>query len=510
MHGGIAMSSGVDAGGGIAAAVILPAAVAYGAGWLAWQGGKLLLEVNRAADRQIAEKKQQLEAEARHRKMIAISAHSQLVEMCSRIINELETTSSTTSIASFAEIERLRYELDSICNEVLPDDTSQIENMTTIGYLKLDKIVQQKKQLATITVSDSEKGLYRGLSVADLLDDIRLVVETMKVQATKGQNVSAPNPDVLERMKLNDQFSHVTAKIMSALENVKRLSSTYGLNQSGRAWFQSCFNGIDDQIILLCQPTTSNEELKKGIVRLQEALKQYEIMAPSIEKDLEKIDALYKIYADASKALGETILDIKSFKNASELEKKLNYLQERAKRAQECAEIYKKLGAAAYICYAWDQELKAMGYEVHSRKTIIQMASSEPKRGQIGVHKLPFYNWNNSDLTQLYSISSQCSLQLIVHDDGTVSMQTIAETNSSEVIHEQHIHCEQLASLHDRLRKNWFLLYDYEETKSPDSVETVAHWRNTKISSWKKSEDVLISEQRTQSNNAEANRYLDK
>jgi len=56
MHGGIAMSSGVDAGGGIAAAVILPAAVAYGAGWLAWQGGKLLLEVNRAADRQIAEK----------------------------------------------------------------------------------------------------------------------------------------------------------------------------------------------------------------------------------------------------------------------------------------------------------------------------------------------------------------------------------------------------------------------------------------------------------------------
>ena len=55
------MSSEVDSGGIIAAAVMLPVGVAFGAGWLAWQGGKLLIEANRAADRQIAEKKRQLE-----------------------------------------------------------------------------------------------------------------------------------------------------------------------------------------------------------------------------------------------------------------------------------------------------------------------------------------------------------------------------------------------------------------------------------------------------------------
>lgn len=51
------MSSEVDSGGIVAAAVMLPVGIAFGAGWLAWQGGKLLFEANRAVDRQIAEKK---------------------------------------------------------------------------------------------------------------------------------------------------------------------------------------------------------------------------------------------------------------------------------------------------------------------------------------------------------------------------------------------------------------------------------------------------------------------
>lgn len=54
------MSSGVEADGIVAAAVILPVAAAYGAGWLAWRGGKLLIEANRAVDRQIAEKNDNL------------------------------------------------------------------------------------------------------------------------------------------------------------------------------------------------------------------------------------------------------------------------------------------------------------------------------------------------------------------------------------------------------------------------------------------------------------------
>lgn len=502
------MSSGVEADGIVAAAVILPVAAAYGAGWLAWQGGKLLIEANRAVDRQIAEKKRQLEEAARHRRMAAISAHSQLVDMCSQILSQLETGSDTGSIADFAEIEQLKYDLASICKETLPNDTAQIESLTSLGYLKLDKVVRQQSQIATMTMSASATGLYRGLSVADLMDDIRLVVETMSVHATNGQNVAAANPDVLERAKLNEEFSHITAEIMVALETVQSLSSTYGLTASGSAWFHSCFNGIDTQIDVLCRPTTSNQELKKGIRRLRDALEQYETMAPSIENDLKRMGALYKVYVDASRALGEVVVDIKAFKSASELEKKLRYLQERAKKAQECAEIYKKLGPAAYMCYAWDQELRAMGYEVHSRKKIAEMARSKPVRAKVGEDKLPFYEWDNADLTQLYSVSSQCALQVIVHDDGSVSMQTIAEEESENVVHVQRSHCSQLSALHENLRKNWFILYDYEETESPEEIKTVAQWRTSEENAWKTPGETVITDQRAKSKEADKTKRM--
>ena len=493
------MSSGVEADGIVAAAVILPVAAAYGAGWLAWQGGKLLVEANRAVDRQIAEKKRQLEEAARHRKMAAISAHSQLVDMCSQILSQIETGSDTGSNASFAEMEQLKYDLTSICRETLPDDTAQIESLTSLGYLKLDKVVRQQSQIAAMSMSESETGLYRGLSVADLMDDIRLVVETMSVHAKNGQNIIAANPDVLERTKLNEEFSQVTAEIMEALETIQTLSSTYCLTTSGNAWFQSCFNGIDMQIEVLCRPTTSNKELKKGIRRLRDALDQYEIMAPSIENDLKRMGALYKVYVDASRALGEVVVDIKAFKNASELEKKLLYLQKRAEQAQECAEIYKKLGPAAYMCYAWDQELRAMGYEVHTRKKITEMARNKPVRAKVGEDKLPFYEWNNADLTQLYSVSSQCALQVIVHDDGSVSMQTIAEEESEDVVHVQRNHCSQLSALHEKLRKNWFIFYDYEETESPEEIKTVAQWRTSEENAWGTPGRTIITDQRAKS-----------
>lgn len=502
------MSSGVEADGIVAAAVILPVAAAYGAGWLAWQGGKLLIEANRAVDRQIAEKKRQLEEAARHRRMAAISAHDQLVDMCSQILSQLETGSDTGTIASFSEIEQLKYELASICKEILPDDIVQIESMTSLGYLKLDKVVRKQSQIASMTMAETAAGLYRGLSVADLMDDIRLAIETMSIHATTGKNVTAANPDVLERMRLNEEFSCITAEIMKALETVDTLSSTYGLSTSSSAWFHSCFNGIDAQIEILCRPTTSNKELKKGIRRLRDALDQYETMAPSIEKDLKHMTALYKIYVDASKALGEAVADIKAFKSAAELEQKLRYLEGRAQKAQECAEIYKKLGPGAYMCYAWDQELRAMGYEVHTRRKITEMASGKPVHAKVGDSKLPFYEWNDADLTQLYSISSQCALQVIVHDDGSVSMQTIAEDKDESVIHTQQSHCSQLKALHERLRRNWFILYDYEETATPEEIKTVAQWRTSEDNAWRRSDSTIVTDRRTKGKEADKTKRM--
>lgn len=497
------MSSEVDGIGVIAAPVVLPAAVAFGAGWLAWQAGKLLVEANRAADRQIAEKKRQLEEAAHHRKMAALAAHRQLVDMCSQIFSQLESGSSVGSIVGFAEIEQLKYDLKKISEEPIPNDAAQIESLTSLGYLKLDKIVRQQKQIASLELSDSEAGLYRGLSVADLMDDLRIAIAAMDIKATIGKDVKAADPVVLERAKLNRAFEDITKQIMSALEYVDKLTSTYGLTEAAKAWFRSCFNGIDVLIETLCRPTTSNKELKKGIRRLKETVERYEMMAPSIEQEITKMISLYEVYADAAKTLGEKVAPFRSFKTSAEIEKELKFLQKRAEKAQECAAIYQKLGPAAYMCYAWDQELQAMGYGVHTRKKIIEMASKKPQHAKLGDDKLPFYQWDEDELTQIYSITSECSLQVIVHEDGAVSMQTIADADNGGTIAAQHSHCSQLKELHERLRKNWFILYNFEETKSPDSVTTVAEWKTSTDYGWRDTEHEIITDQRTKAKSAE-------
>ena len=494
------MSSGVESGGIVAAAVMVPVGLAVGAvlgaGWLAWQSGNLLIEANRAADRQIAEKKRQLEETAIHRKRSALAAHSQLVDMCTQLLSQIDGNSATSSIIDFAELEQLRAELNEICFEHIPDDVMQIESLNSLGFLKLEKMLAKQQYLSNLKIEEHSFGLYRGLSLADLMLDMKVAISAMKIQATSGKNVGAADPIVLERVKLNEKLSNVTARTMAALEYIAELSSSYGLSASNNAWFHSCFNGVDEQIRILYMPSTSNTELKKGIKRLEGVLEQYDTLIPTIESDQKKFFALYQVYVDASKALGEPIASAKSFKSLNALEDSLLLLEKRSEKAQECAEIYQKLGPTAYICYAWDQELRALGYSVHTRKDIVEMARHKPQHARLGENRLPFYQWNNDDLTQLYSMALSCSLQVIVHDDGSVTMQAISDADDSEAKAVQAGHCSLLGKLHENLRKNWFVMYDYQETSSPDAITSVAEWFGSEDSAWKPESVDLITEQR--------------
>lgn len=490
------MSSEVDSGGTIAAAVMLPVGVAFGAGWLAWQSGKLLFEANRAANRQIAEKKRQIEDAAIHRKRAALAAHNQLMDMCTQVLSQIDENSATAGVIDFADLEHLRAELHSICNEHIPDDVMQIESLNSLGFLKLEKMVAKQQYLSSLQLEGNSRSLYRGFSLADLMLDIRIAISAMSIQATTGKDIRAADPIVLERVKLNERFANVTSRIISALEYVAELSTTYGLSASSNAWFHSCFNGVDEQIGILYMPSISNDELKKGIKRLENLLEQYDMLISNIESDRKKFVALYEVYTNAAKALGEPIANAKSFKSLKALEETLLFLKKRSEKAQECAEIYQKLGSVAYICYAWDQELRSLGYSVHARKDIAEMAKYKPQHAQLGENKLPFYNWNDDDLTQLYSMAEKCSLQVIVHDDGSVTMQTFSDTDDSTAKAVQSNHCSRLDQLHENLKKNWFIMYDYQEKVSPDKLTSSAEWFCSADSAWKPDRSKIITEQR--------------
>lgn len=482
------MSSMVESDGAIAAAVMLPIAAVYGAGWLAFQIGKSLLEANRAIDRQIAEKKRQIDQAAMHRKRSALAAHDQLVDMCTQVLSQIDSTG--VRAIDFAELEQVKSELQGICNARVPEDVMQIESLTSLGFLKLDEMVAKQKHLASLQLEEKNHCLYRGLALADLMQDVNVAVSAMGIRATEGKDVRAADPVVLERAKLNEKLGDVAARTLERLEYAKELSAEGGLSASNNAWFHSCFNGIDDQFDVLYMPSTSNTDLKKGIKRVEGMLKRFDMLIPTLEKE-RKMMSLYKVYKVAAKNLGESVADIGSFRNMKALENELQLLKKRSERAQECAKIYQKLGPTAYICYAWDQELRAIGYSVHSRKDVADMASAEPQKACRNGIEIPPYVWNGEELTQIYSMASKCSLQVIVHDNGSVSMQAVSDADSSTAMAVQANHCANLSQIRENLKKNWLITYDkFEEKASSNEITSTAEWFHSKGGAWEPESEI--------------------
>jgi hypothetical protein len=408
------MSSEVEAVGLIAAAVTMPAAAAaFGAGWLAWQGGKLLVEAGRAANREVEEQK--------------------------RLLAEKEKQWKET--------------------ETAPAFHVNIPEASEPGYKKYE--------------------------ITGLMEEIKSAFAAASVSEMSGSDITSADPVALERAKLNDRLTGLIHKMVISLEHVEYLTEEYGLSEAASKWLHSCFNGVDTAIASLTQPTTDNEELKRGIKRLEGMMEQYEMMIPSIDRTCINMQALYEVYVAASRALGEKIEKKRTFQNEAALEARLQELKERSKRAEACGEIYRKLGKNAYICYAWDQELRALGYSVHSRKEIMEKANVRPQHAQVGDAKMPFYKWSESEMTQLYSVSEKCDLQVIVHEDGTVSMKAIANSDKTKAAEEtQNSHCNKLKRLHENLKKNWFLIYDYEETERAENVMSFAEWSESADNAW--------------------------
>ena len=325
---------------------------------------------------------------------------------------------------------------------------------------------------------------------------MRVAISAMDINISKGKDIRAIDPIVLERHRLNDKLKSVTTQILSALNYTEILSSKYDLTKSSKNWINSLFNGVDKRIDSLFKPSTSNSELKKGIKRLEELVKQYNSTISIIEKEERKFSAYYKVYCDASKALGEPVKSIDSFKNIDELDQGLKFLEKRSEKAQKCAEIYQILGPKAYICYAWDQELQALGYSLYTRKEIVEKVKYKPIYAHSGDKKIPFYQWNNNELTQLYSLTSSCSLQLIVHANGSVSMQTLSDRESIDVRETQKNHCAILTKLYENLRNNWFVCYSYQEVASSAKITSFSDWLGLEDCPWKSETDVSSYEQR--------------
>ncbi len=496
------VSSAAAGGELIAAAVALPVAVAFGAGWMAWQAGKqvgkqagnlvlqvgnlaqqagnLLAEANDAVDLEIQAKQRRRQELERQRRLTAQAGRRDLTAVCSSVLAELEAAGE-----SLTEVESLRRELRQIRGRSLSEDAAGMELQNAADLARLDWIVSRQDRLRELRVFDS--GTRDGRKVADLMKGLRLSAAAAEIQDTRAGDVRAVDPAALERAELNRRLSEVSAQVMTALEFVVDMAEHYGLSQANDVWFQSCFNGVDQRIQAVCSPAASNADLKRTVQSLEGTMGQFDVFYPTLKREKEKMDALYPVYADGARALGEPVHPLKQFKESTALEEALRAQRVRAQRAGECARIYQRLGPAAYLCYAWDEELRAMGYTVHTRRQITELVRHSPERARLGESALPFYQWGQEAMTQLYQITPECNLQLIVHPDGSTTMQTIATQGAGRperVISAQKGHCARIQALCQRLRENWFILYDSQEIAPAEHLLNVEQWLEGRDNAW--------------------------
>lgn len=477
------MSSEMIGGGAIAAILLAPAVLAtgaaLGAGWVAWQAGKLAVSAADSINEEARVRQLQAKEAERQKREAALAAHRQMVDMCQGVLTQLESAQTR----DLAELEVMRRDLRRICQEPVPEDTLRVESLNAKGLLILERVVARQGRLRQLQLDNCEE--YAGRALTDLMDDLRLSVATVQVSETRGTNVAAADPRALERAELNKRLAAVSARIMDALNYVVAMEANYGLSGANNAWFRSCFIGVDDTIRFLCAPSTSNEELKKGVCSLEDTMKIYDRFHPVLRREQATMDALYPIYQEAAAKLCEQVQPMNHFCSAAALEAELKRLALRAERAAECAAIYQALGAEGYLCYAWDQELTAMGYSVCSREKITQMVTQAPARARIDGRKMPFYEWTEEAVTQIYEITPECRLQLIVHPDGTTTMETIAAPVDEATIRKiQKVHCQRMKLIQQRLRENWFILHDLQETDTPETVHSVHAWQDPAKNPW--------------------------
>lgn len=485
----------VLAGAAGAAAAVAAVMTVAGVGFVAWQGGKLAVEVGAAMHQYSTDKKFMLEEQEKKRKEDALKNHQKLVATASGLLAEIERQSLGKDEIVSQEMESLKQELKEIISKKLPGDTEMIEGVNLAGFSRIQSILGKQKKLGELQLRLDANNRGNQESVHDIMKELRVSMMSASIRDTRNKSAIEANPDQVERNKLNERLARVSDQIVDALEHVAFLSENFGMEESSERWFHSCFDGIDDDILELSGDSISLDELKEGIIRLEDKIGQYNIMIPTINSSCERMKALYDVYAETAKLFGMKVIKISKFKSQDEIEEQLKVIESRMGRAQECADIYRSLGKNGYICYAWDQELSALGYKVHSRKEIMKLANVRPEKAKVGEEEIPFYKWSDNELTQLYSISDECHMQLIVHKDGTVSMQTLGEKDLDAAAEAtKKLHCDKMKQLYENLRKNWFLIFDYEEIKGAQEVIAANEWFQSSECGWNHLEPIRQQE----------------
>ena len=468
------MSSYLDGGSLIAAAVILPV---FGAAWLAWNAGEMIVAgVAGTADciKDIAKRRELEKQRQEMRLKLAKNGRNEVRKICRELLAELEKVGDSVDIGMIEKTERAKIELARILEEEDEKDVGAIEMQNA---RRLEDICRIRSEIAKACVSRPQETLTLfGEAAADRMKDLEIAFCAAASVATDQKDVVAKDPAVLERARLQERVYGTADRIRALLERIAEVSKTALFTASEQAHIDLFFGDIGDVFEEMLSLQISNDTLRRRLSRIEHDMEIFESGYYADEHAAAERGMYYQAYREGAEALGEKVKPKSAFKSTKEIIKELEKLKARAAKAEACSEKYKLLGQHGYICAAWDTELKRAGYTALTEEEAEKVVRKDLVKKTIKGKKIPFYIWEDNTVIRMYSICEGCYLLLTVNPDGGVSTEVISDLSAEKTEKIQKKHCERMKRVYGSLWSEWFIAHTNKTTVGPERYTTLAGW----------------------------------
>ena len=450
---------------GAALAVLTPVAggyAVYRTGKVIYDG--LVREHQEALERQFKE-----QARERTRLENAQKTRKAIIEECNSKISELRMSDYWEDSSLSLLAQDVLSELQVIAERKEKQEVVNIElqNERDIQHLK-DLVERLKKESILISKNKTEN-----LNMLSFIEKMESLFNGLNVNDYYYvHNVEIDDKEKVVIRKLFLRIDELKEKFYAIVEREVDRFGNYPITSVNVSRIASLFEKISNEIQSVNAMEIEPWILEEKISSIEKAISSYYTYKALLDKEQEKFLTLYLCYKESCEKVGEEYKEAVEFDSIEELEATIKERTKVLDRAKRCADIYSKIGREAYICMAFEMELNRLNYVTSGKKDAELIVNETLRNCHIGGKAIPFYEGEDESMMQIFHVSDDVDLQLIVHSNGTSTMETISRKQADEkaVVETQKKHCAKSKKLEEALKKNWFITANFEEKKPADYI----------------------------------------
>lgn len=470
--------SSYEVGGADVGAMLIGAPIAIGAALAVLTpiaGGYALYSAEKVVHDELVREHQkalenQIQEAAKLRKRLenAKKLRKKIIEECANRIDELKTRNVWNDESLSALVQSTLLELNDIMEETEQNDVNNLElqNQRAVYRIKIlaDRLETESRLIKENSVENAEMAsfvesiqiMFRGLSA----NDYRYI-----------HNIEIEEENYVELRKLYERLAELTEQFYLIVEREVIRFGNYPIKSVSVDRISQLFAKISSEIKSIEKMDADIWILEGKISSIEKGIDAYYTFKTGLDKEQEKFLAMYLLYKESCEKIGEECKEAVEFDSIEDLEHEIKTRINMLELSQKRRKLYDKLGKEAYICMAFETELNKLNYFTVNKQDAEDITNEKLKNYKLGDKWIPCYEHGDDSMMQIFRINDEVGMQLIIHRDGSSTMETISLVNDEDtVISTQKKHCEMTEKLKTALAEKWFVIADFEEERSANVV----------------------------------------